>query len=144
MAGLQASDGDPQIVYLSAWKHLGFAQNSFRLADGAGDARVSANTATLLVWTRTRTRFRALQEAQNQSAITLGLGRKDRTRVLSRPTRPTASGSECGVSPLDSWWTRPGSNRRPPRCERGNFRSKVRCCNHLTLVESLSVGPPPR
>jgi len=31
VAGLQASDGDPQIVYLSAWKHLGFAQNSFRL-----------------------------------------------------------------------------------------------------------------
>src|SRR5215471_2332135 len=58
--------------------------------------------AVLLVWTCTQTRFRAIQEAQNQSAIPLGLGRKDRTRVLGWPTWPTASGSECCVSLLES------------------------------------------
>src|SRR5438552_13014478 len=31
------------------------------------------------------------------------------------------------------WWTRPGSNRRPPHCERGIAKAKTRRHNHLAF-----------
>ena len=38
------------------------------------------------------------------------------------------------------WWTRPGSNRRPPRCERGGKIHKAWCCNHLRLLKVALNG----
>ena len=31
------------------------------------------------------------------------------------------------------WWTRGDSNPRPPRCERGKDKAKMRCHNHLAF-----------
>src|SRR6266550_6433447 len=38
------------------------------------------------------------------------------------------------------WWTRGDSNPRPPRCERGKFKAKTRCCNHLVFATWSLVG----
>jgi hypothetical protein len=46
----------------------------------------------------------------------------------------------CVCKSLKTWWTRPGSNRRPPRCERGEKSNKAWCCNHLRFLNSLQNG----
>ena len=44
--------------------------------------------------------------------------------------------------PFGIWWTRPGSNRRPHRCERCEDIHKARCCNHLRLLNIISNAQP--
>ena len=54
---------------------------------------------------------------------------------------------------LKRWWTRPGSNRRPPRCERGalpaellaheqqlNFSKRGRPCQHVIVRVYTKMG----
>jgi hypothetical protein len=45
-----------------------------------------------------------------------------------------------GPDPFEFWWTRGDSNPRPPRCERGKFQAKTRCCNHLAFATRSLVG----
>src|SRR6267154_6151345 len=41
------------------------------------------------------------------------------------------------------WWTRPGSNRRPPHCERGITKAKTRRHNQLAFWKGRELPNSP-